>query len=99
MRLDLSGPHFESLTGKREYFCESGPDKSKRMVESLPPVALPLPRAHRLGGAPARGGAPLGPDFGGRQGGAARARSHCCFVLPLIHFIPDSLTYTVPLFL
>ena len=29
----------------------------------------------------------------------ARARSHYRFVLPLIHFIPDSLTYSVPLFL
>jgi hypothetical protein len=31
--------------------------------------------------------------------GANRARSHCRFALPLIHFIPDSLTYSVPLFL
>jgi uroporphyrinogen-III synthase len=28
-----------------------------------------------------------------------RARSHCRFVLPLIHFIPDSLTHSVPLFM
>ena len=28
-----------------------------------------------------------------------KARSHCRFVLPLIHFIPDLLTYTVHLFL
>jgi hypothetical protein len=28
-----------------------------------------------------------------------RARSHCRFVLPLIHVIPQSLTYSVPLFL
>ena len=28
-----------------------------------------------------------------------RARLHCRFVLPLIRFIPDSLTYPVPLFL
>jgi hypothetical protein len=29
-----------------------------------------------------------------------KARSHCRFVLlPLIHFIPESLTYSVPLFL
>ena len=28
-----------------------------------------------------------------------RARSHCRFVLPLIHFTPDSLTYSVPVFL
>jgi hypothetical protein len=31
--------------------------------------------------------------------GLLRARSHCRFVLPLIHFIPDSLTYSIPLFL
>ena len=34
--------------------------------------------------------------------GEARARSHCRFVPPLIHFIPDSLTlltYSLPLFL
>ena len=28
-----------------------------------------------------------------------RARSHCRFVLQVIHFIPDLLTYSVPLFL
>jgi hypothetical protein len=32
-------------------------------------------------------------------GGPARARSHCRFVLPLIHFIPVLLTYLVHLFL
>jgi hypothetical protein len=32
-------------------------------------------------------------------GGAARARSHCRFVPPLIHFIPDLLTRSAPLFL
>ena len=31
--------------------------------------------------------------------GAIRARSHCRFVPPLIHFIPDSLKYSVPLLL
>ena len=31
--------------------------------------------------------------------GKFRARSHCRFVLPLIHFIPDSLTYSAPEFL
>jgi hypothetical protein len=31
--------------------------------------------------------------------GERRARSHCRVVLPLIHFLPDSLTYSVPLFL
>jgi hypothetical protein len=31
--------------------------------------------------------------------GVARARSHCCFVPPLTHVIPDSLRYSVPLFL
>ena len=34
-----------------------------------------------------------------RAGWRTRARSHCRFVLPLIHFIPDSLRYSVPLFL
>jgi hypothetical protein len=33
------------------------------------------------------------------QSGGSRARSHCCFAPPLIRFIPDSLTYSVPLFL
>ena len=33
-----------------------------------------------------------------RRGGY-RARPHCRFVLTLIHCIPDSLTYSVPLFL
>ena len=31
-----------------------------------------------------------------RRRGARRPRSHCRFVSPLIHFIPDSLTYSVP---
>jgi hypothetical protein len=31
--------------------------------------------------------------------GGDRARSHCRSVLPLIHCIPDSLTYSVPLFM
>jgi ankyrin repeat protein len=31
--------------------------------------------------------------------GADRARSHCRVALPLIHFIPDSLTYSMSLFL
>jgi hypothetical protein len=33
------------------------------------------------------------------QGQVVRARSRCRFVLPLIYFTPDSLTYSVPLFL
>jgi hypothetical protein len=32
-------------------------------------------------------------------GGATRVRSHCRFAPPRIHFIPDSWTYSVPLFL
>jgi ankyrin repeat protein len=31
--------------------------------------------------------------------GATRARSHCRFASPLIHFTPELLTYSVPLFL
>jgi hypothetical protein len=34
-----------------------------------------------------------------RRRPAFRARSQCRFVLPFIHFTPDSLTYSVPLFL
>ena len=34
-----------------------------------------------------------------RRGGRLRAPSHCRFVLPLIYFTPDSLTYSAPLFL
>jgi hypothetical protein len=37
------------------------------------------------------------PDY--MYGASARARSHCRFVLQLIHFILDSLTYSVLLFL
>jgi hypothetical protein len=33
------------------------------------------------------------------RGGTDRARSHCRFLPPPIHFIPDSLTYSVALFL
>jgi hypothetical protein len=42
-----------------------------------------------------------GGDGGGgaRFGIVARARSHCRFVPPLMHFIPDLLTYSSPLFL
>ena len=35
----------------------------------------------------------------GTNGGKSRARSHCRFVLPPIHLIPESLTYSVPLLL
>ena len=38
-------------------------------------------------------------DGGGQPGGWLRARSHCYFELPLIHFMPDSLRLSVPLFL
>jgi hypothetical protein len=41
------------------------------------------------------GGARGGRIRGG--GGGARARLHYRFAPPLIHFIPDSLTYSVPL--
>jgi hypothetical protein len=43
-------------------------------------------------------GVPVGPRSV-LKAGAPRARSHCCLVLLLIHFIPDALTYSVPLFL
>jgi hypothetical protein len=38
-------------------------------------------------------------DCGGATRGGHRARSHCRFVLPLIHFIPYFLKYSVSLFL
>ena len=48
---------------------------------------------------PTTGG--LGPldGAGAARGGQRRARSQCRFVLPVTHFIPDSLTYSVPIFL
>ena len=49
---------------------------------------------------PAAGGvAPAGVENVERLRGYSRARSHCRFVLPLIHFIPYPLTYPVHLFL
>ena len=33
-----------------------------------------------------------------KNNGASWARSHCRFVLTLMHFIPDSLTYSVYLY-
>ena len=58
---------------------------------------------HRL---PALGGAAQQPGARARAGqqpqqpsGRPRARSHCRFAPPLIHFITDLLTYSVPLFL
>ena len=42
-------------------------------------------------------GSNVGGDETGRTSGVGhRARSHCRSVLPLVHFIPDSLTYSVP---
>jgi hypothetical protein len=38
-------------------------------------------------------------DNRGRRRDRVRARSHCRLAPPPIHFIPDSLTYSVPLFL
>ena len=56
----------------------------------LRPTELALPSASPR---PSLGAA------GSRTPGAVWARSHCRFVLLLIHFIPDLLTYLVPLFL
>ena len=41
----------------------------------------------------------LGLFEGAPGGGHDRARSHCRFALPLIHFVPDSPRYSVPLLL
>jgi hypothetical protein len=59
------------------------------------------PRSH-VGGRPfaergalRQGGVPSGLRAAGRQPRQAGAE-HCRFVPPLIHFLPDSLTYSVP---
>ena len=56
-----------------------------------------IPAGRSYDGHPWEGVAPslLGFDCSG----GARARSHCRFVPPLVHFTPDLLTYSVPLFL
>jgi hypothetical protein len=41
----------------------------------------------------------MGGPSGSSRGGGGRARAHCRFVLPRIHFIPDSLTYSAPPYL
>jgi hypothetical protein len=59
------------------------------------PIKLLRPRQ---GGGDARGLRGLSqPDVQRGDRGGRRARSHCRFVLPLIHFIPYSLTYLLPL--
>ena len=62
--------------------------------------------ADRAGGAAAVPGARVVQDWPRHRGdaelaarGERRARSHCRFVLPPIHLITDSRTYSVPLFL
>jgi hypothetical protein len=52
-------------------------------------------RGHRL--LPGRGESGGGHQPGAAAGGAPRARSHCRFLLPLIHFIPYSRTDSVSL--
>ena len=64
------------------------PDRDDRRLAGLPlDVQAAEPRARGLRAATAR------------RRGIGRARSHCRVVLPVIHFIPDLLTYSVPLFL
>jgi hypothetical protein len=58
-----------------------------------------LRRGGGAGGALHRGPLPAGQSDRPNGRGACRTRSHYRFVLPLIHFIPYSLTYSVPLFL
>ena len=61
------------------------------------PLRPPAPRPQRHRVPPAAAAAPTAATDG--QRGLSRARSHCRFVLPLIHSTPDPLTYSVPLFL
>jgi hypothetical protein len=76
-------------------------------IERGPPANNPPRRPCLARGGRRRGGAlgrrALVPGAGGRgrggRRGAARARSHCRFVLPFVHLIPDSRTYSVPLVL
>ena len=60
------------------------------------PSGCPIERRAACGPRP---GAAVGRGTAEAARGGTRARSHCRFVQPLIHFIPDSLTYSVPLFL
>ena len=62
------------------------------------PAGASRPTHRRVRSAGAAGGGLRGrPKEAG--GGGGRARPQCRFVQPLIHFIPDLLTYSVPLFL
>jgi hypothetical protein len=77
----------------------NGANHPRAAGQSLSTVALGRRRG-RLAGGGACGPAPRGRAAGPPAlQGLARARSHCRFVPPLIHFTPDSLRDLVPLFL
>jgi hypothetical protein len=80
--------------------------RASRFVFNTPPPSHTLPssrlRPHRpWTPGSSRASSPARPrartPSPARTRGPARARSHGCFVLPLILFIPDSLTYSAPL--
>jgi hypothetical protein len=79
---------------------KGGLENSKRIVVMAGPASSRWADSERLviewGDA---GRHTLPKPGGGAAGAAARARSHCRFVLPLIHFMPDSRAYSLPLFL
>ena len=65
-------------------------------------IAILLPHPDLVRAARDRRGLPQGLVLDRRlllPPGRVRARSHCRFVLPLINFIQNSLTYSVPLIL
>jgi hypothetical protein len=98
--LPRAGPR---LVPPSEESRQVGPDvgPTSALYSCIPAgMTLCVPVMHLLGHANALlAPVPRGDPARRRRRGTARARSHCCFVPPLIRSIPDSLTYSVPLFL
>jgi hypothetical protein len=104
MRLEFWGPFLESLNGK----CQSFPGERSRTLQRHRIILNSKVLAHgyikltegslhrRFAGCDT--GRVVWCLFDGYHGDC-RARSLRRFVLPLTHFIPDSRTYSVPLFL
>ena len=71
-----------------------------RRRASRPAAALAAGHAERgRRGRRPRSAVRAGPQLGALSGGQTRARSHCRFAPPLVHFIPASLTCSVSRFL
>jgi hypothetical protein len=86
---------FTEIIGTTSYETTMRPNRRRR----VPRTAW---RATRLGwsGCGGRRLAGGGRTCGFAQpGGRGRARSYCRFLLPLVHFTPDSRTYSVPVFM